>query len=228
MKKFVPLLAIAMVLCMCKKTLPPVNREYYFKNILFLGNATTLAPPNPLYQWYGNWGMAATVADSDYVHILTENFRGFNTQCIVSVKNIADFEFHFDSYDVDKELKATLSTKIDLVIIQIEGSTFDFDHALYEQRYAALINYIKNAAPNASILAVGSFWSGRDDVNLITKKYYAFTTLKSLNTDISNFAWGLFPNLDVQSHASNKGMKAIANIIWASVDSIRKTRPFVQ
>src|SRR4051812_102045 len=36
--------------------------------ILFMGNSITLNAPLPERGWHGNWGMAATAEDSDYVH----------------------------------------------------------------------------------------------------------------------------------------------------------------
>ncbi len=39
--------------------------------ILFLGNSLTLHGPKPEIQWTGNWGMAASAQDKDYVHLLT-------------------------------------------------------------------------------------------------------------------------------------------------------------
>jgi hypothetical protein len=47
--------------------------------ILFLGNSLTLHGPKPEIKWTGNWGMAASAQDKDYVHLLTAAINGQRT-----------------------------------------------------------------------------------------------------------------------------------------------------
>ena len=44
--------------------------------ILFLGNSLTLHGPKPEIEWTGNWGMAASAQDKDFVHLLTAAIDG--------------------------------------------------------------------------------------------------------------------------------------------------------
>ncbi len=59
------------------------------KNILFLGNSITYHDYCPSIGWYGQYGMAASSIDNDYVHILQ---KWFGDDKNYMVKNIADFE----------------------------------------------------------------------------------------------------------------------------------------
>ena len=42
--------------------------------IVFLGNSITLHGPAETVQWAGNWGMAASEQDKDYVHIMANSW----------------------------------------------------------------------------------------------------------------------------------------------------------
>ena len=43
---------------------------YPYNKMLVIGNSLTLHPPKPEISWYGNWGMAATSQENDFVHKL--------------------------------------------------------------------------------------------------------------------------------------------------------------
>lgn len=226
MKKLIvfSLLLIIIEVGCIKKNIRPVPKPFYFSNILFLGNSLTLAPPGPTRVWENNWGMAATAADSDYVHILTRKFLALNSNCVTAIQNTSEFEIHNADYDFDTELKSYRDRKPDLIIIQMgEEVPADFDRQVYEQRYADLIAYLKNGNPKVHIFAAGSFWTGREAFDTIMSRHSPFVSLSYLGRDISNYAFGTYPDSTVQSHPGNKGMRAISDVIWHGVDSLRKS-----
>jgi lysophospholipase L1-like esterase len=192
-------------------------------NILILGNSITQASANPSIGWNNNWGMAATVADSDYVHRLTVQFDNKNSKCKVTAFNIASFETGFASYDFDANLKAYRDSKPDLLIIRIGENVQDgFNATLFDTRYAALIAYFKSANPAIKVYAFGSFWPGKGVVDDIMKKYSPFLSLSYLGNDLSNYSFGLWIDSGIQNHPSNKGMRLISDAIWQQVGSLNK------
>jgi lysophospholipase L1-like esterase len=226
LKKLVVFALLGIIIGGCVKRTPlrPVPIPYYFSKVLFLGNSLTLAPPGPTRVWDNNWGMAASAADSDYVHRITRKLLIQNSNCVVEVQNTAEFEIHNNLYDFDTELKSYRDSKPDLIIIQMgEEVPANFDHAVFEKRYADLLAYLKTGNPGVHIFAAGSFWTGRDAVDEIMKRYTPFVSLSYLGLDNSNYAWGTYSDITVQAHPGNKGMRAISNAIWRGVDSLRKT-----
>ncbi len=88
--------------------------------ILFLGNSITLHGPAPAIGWSGNWGMAASAKEKDYVHLVLKAISqaaGKDPESVVT--NIAGFERQSDTYNIDAELKNELAFKPDLVIVAI-------------------------------------------------------------------------------------------------------------
>ena len=88
--------------------------------ILFLGNSITFVPPTAWCDWKGNWGMAASAEDKDYVHLLAKSIArltGKNPE--IRVANIADFERNYDTYDVLAKFKEHFDFKPDIAIVAI-------------------------------------------------------------------------------------------------------------
>jgi lysophospholipase L1-like esterase len=198
-----------------KQPAPPVPPAY---RILVLGNSITYSPANPSVGWNGNWGMAASVADSDFVHVLTKRLKTINPANDVLSKNIAEFENNFDTYNFDANLKTLRDAKPALIVIRIgENVTRNTEAALFEQRYKELLNYFKADNPSVKLLAVGSVWPDREMPTEIMKKYSDFIPLVSMQDDLSNYAFGKFADPGVASHPSDKGMATIANTIFKAV-----------
>ena len=64
--------------------------------ILFLGNSITLHGPSESIGWTGNWGMAASAEEKDYVHLVVQALTEPSAAPPkYMVRNIADFERQF-------------------------------------------------------------------------------------------------------------------------------------
>jgi len=222
MKQFI-LITLVVLFGACKKAyrvqLPQtVNKPLAFKNVLILGNSITYAPASLSLGWPGSWGMAATVADSDYVHILTARFKKANSDCVVTSSNISVFESSWSSYNIDANLHTFRDMNPDLVILRIGENVAQtgLDTASFGAAYKALVTYF---GTKPSILGVGSFWS-RPVTDAVMAKYGDFFSLASLGNDGTNYSFGLWTDPGIQQHPSNKGMRLIADSIWAHVNKL--------
>jgi hypothetical protein len=190
-------------------------------NVLILGNSITYSPMNPAFGWNCSCGMAASVPDSDFVHLLTARFKLINKSSVVVAKNIAEFERSFDIYDFADTLKPYRDAKPDLIILRIgENVTRFADSVLFEKKYVELINFLKINNPAVKILAAGSVWPDRDLSNEVMSKYSNYISLISIDSDYSNFSFGLFKDPEIQNHPGNKGMKAISDQIWVATQKL--------
>lgn len=191
-----------------------------FNNVVILGNSITYTTAYPPLDWYGNWGMAASAADKDYVHILTKCLQLRNPNVQVQVKNIQEFELGFTNYDFDGQLKTFKDTHPDLVLLRIgENLQANIDLNVFEQRYQQLINYFKTDSPNTIVVGASGVFYGMADPIMV--KYPPYVSLAAITKDTTNQAFGLFTNYAVQSHPGDKGMRNIASLIWAKIRTLK-------
>lgn len=206
-------------------------RPTAIRKILFLGNSITRHPPRAEIDWHDDWGMAATSADKDYVHLVTaEIARRTGKAPEVLVKNVAEFERRYSDYDVDAKLKDAFAFDADLFVLAIGENVPDLKSDADADRFEAAVARILagvRANHQPIIIVRGCFWpSEARDARLRKASEAAgarFVEISPLGRDPSNAARSerSFKHEGVGSHPGDKGMKAIADAIIASLDSVR-------
>ena len=210
----------------CKKDHSADNaaKKVPFTNILILGNSITYSPANPSGGWNGNWGMAASAEEKDYVHLLAAKFKQSNASSVVRAKNIAAFEVDNTTFNFDTELKTYRDQRPDLLIMRIgENVPSSFDSVAFAKRYQDLLAYLKVGNPNLKIVAAGSVWPNREYANIILSRYSPYVSLTFMGNDLSNYAYDMQNVSDgIKQHPGDKGMQVIAETIWAKIEALDK------
>jgi len=189
------------------------------KTVLILGNSLVRHSPSPEIGWYGDWGMAASVKDSDLVHLLISDIHHVDPSVVINFKNIADFERNFDTY-----LLSNLDSlkNPDMLIMKIAENVNDQkaidDHFILW--YDKLIKYIAPNDQSVKVIADG-FWA-KESINRLIEEYaiqkgYSYISLVGLSKDSTNMALGRFKHSGVAIHPSDKGMRMIEQRIWVSI-----------
>jgi len=195
--------------------------------VLYLGNSITLHGPAEKIGWTGNWGMAASSQASDYVHLLTAKIAaaaGGEPQ--VRVKNIAAFERTLDQYDIATELKEELAFRPELVIVAIGENVAalkeDADRDRFRTSLDALLKAI-NAAGARKVFVRSNFWVAPDKDAILRESAKAagatFVDLGEIGRDPSMMARSerKIDHDGVAAHPGDKGMKGIADALWAAI-----------
>lgn len=199
-----------------------------FRTILFLGNSITLHGPAPKIGWTGNWGMAASAADKDFVHIVTRSLaKASGGEPETMVKNVATFERQYANYDLKANLKDAVDFKADLVIVAIgenvPGLESEKERVQFEARVEKLLKEVRGAR-HPTIIVRSCFWPNRAKDEALRQACQqvggTFVDISGLSKSESNYARSErdFQHAGVAAHPGDRGMQAIADAILKALE----------
>ena len=150
------------------------------------------------------------------------------TQPEVRIENIADFERHYDTYDLDAKLKGHLDFEPDIVVVAIGENVpalaSEDAKTKFKDSFTKLLTALKNSGKPA-IFVRGCFWANKTKDEIMQKSCMAvggvFVDISGLGKDESNYARSerSFAHAGVANHPGDKGMKAIADALLKAVTS---------
>jgi lysophospholipase L1-like esterase len=194
----------------------------------------TCCPPSSI--WWGNWGMAATRPENDYVHRIMARLRETVPTATYDVTGLGGWEISTDFYHpyayapdvLDRE--GALGADTDLVIFRLGENVQDETN--FELALVSVINYVKEKAPNARIVVTGQFWTrpAREiacrNAAIRTGSTYVRICqydLPEYKETIGGLVYGddgyqhAITDYMVAQHPSDAGMEAIANAILDAI-----------
>ncbi|MEY4538368.1 MAG: hypothetical protein RLZZ306_125 [Bacteroidota bacterium] len=201
-------------------TLTIVKAQNYALKIAILGNSITGHGPANEIGWKGDWGMAASSKDKDFVRLIEKDLKSISQSIEVKELNIADFERNYQGYNLNNpNLNTIKNFNPDILILRLGDNIDDWkmDIPDFHKYLQGLVKYIANNR-SMRVVVTNSFWSSdtRDYAfqSFIEKYNYRFVDLNGLYSDKTNTAQGLFSDFGVAKHPSDKGMQAIKDRIW--------------
>ena len=193
----------------------------HIMKLLCLGNSITRHSPAPQIGWTGDWGMAASCMEKDYVHVLTAKLDAAGKHTETKFENIAEFEREPETYDFSA-FDAYRAWEPEVVVLRICENTPGEKLDAFGEAYERLISYFEGAKHKPVIFAVGPFWrndKAEELIRLAAEKHPGtarFVSLSALfSTDYQ--AIGLFEHAGVAGHPSDRGMEAIASILFDAI-----------
>ncbi len=126
-------------------------------NILFIGNSIT-AHAVAEY-WWGVWGMAATEADKDYVHTVTNSFDKY-IDTHYELHSFVPWETEeYDRTSLLPSLNTKLNEKCDLIVVELGDNLRSSSQTVSDIQadYEDLFEYCSERAQHAKIVTVGNF-----------------------------------------------------------------------
>lgn len=208
-----------------------------YKNVLVLSNSYGMHGRVFSYGWGGNRGMASSVKENDFVHLLERGLKQKDTSAVVDVVNVAVWERDFE-IDKSNLLDSFLTPDVDCIVFDAGGNVVDdngFSSALVE-----LMDYCFSKVPSAdgyinsrlfpSAVKDNALSAAADALNL-TYVNCAVSNQEDYTSRMGDYVWGDYTadngstwNEDIQvmypiahngvaSHPGDNGMLHIANSI---------------
>jgi len=202
------------------------------KKAVFLGNSITKHGPLAKIGWAGDWGMAATALEKDYVHLVVAHLSKAQGGVAPDfrVVNIAEFERNYESYDLAKNLKDVIDFQPDTVILAIGENVPELktpeNRESFKQRTIQLLTLLKGSG--AQLYVRSSFWAGGVKDALLKEAATAtgahFVDISTLGKDESLYARSerKIAHEGVARHPGDKGMQAIADAIANVIETSGK------
>ena len=205
-------LILLLVLSACHHPNPVFRANIgHVHRVVILGNSIVACPPIPDKGWNNSWGMAASAAERDFVHLLIDSIHARHPDVAIAFRNVSGFELRYRNYD----LHALDSFRgADLYILKLAENVPD-TATDFIPFYDRLIRYLDTAGGVKVIM--DGFWG--NPINDPLARYareqkYPFIPLDDLSRDTSMEARSLFADRGVGVHPGDKGMQAIAKRIW--------------
>ena len=193
--------------------------------VLFVGNSITKHGPAPDIGWNGNWGMAASEMNKDYVHLIVSELKKYHSvdysiaQCSKWETKYWDTENIMNTY-----YKSAREFDADIIVIRIGENIKNIENKeICKLNFQKMIEFF-NKSKKAKIIVTNLFWNHTvlnkiiEDVSI--ENGYIFCDISDLEMDERTMAIGEYDHNGVAVHPSDYGMKCIADRIKFCIGQI--------
>ncbi|MBO4769607.1 MAG: SGNH/GDSL hydrolase family protein [Clostridia bacterium] len=177
--------------------------------------------------WWNECGMAASVAEKDYVHVVAGNLEEKHGRVEFAAYNFSKWEITpNDRFQTLQLIDDLLKPDLNLITVQLSENVTE--KATLEEDFRELVNYIKNRCPDADIVVVDDYYFpeyGAMKKRVAEECGVKFADLSAIRGN-AEYKVGMgttvyasdgtphkIEHLGVSGHPGDKGMEYIANAI---------------
>lgn len=187
--------------------------------IMFLGNSITWHGPKADIGWYGDWGMAASSKEKDYVHIIMREISKHYPNAFFCIVQGAIWERSYKNCNYEENFSKAKNFSPDIIISKVVDNipNEEFEHEPFIESMIELHKYLSGIMKDVKIIRTSSF--GSNEVKDKAIKEYSekmgakYIYIGDINKNPKNLAIGLFEHGGVAGHPGDKGMQVIADRI---------------
>ena len=190
--------------------------------IVFIGNSITLHAVMPESGWFGEWGMAASSQENDYVHLVIRGIeRETGRPADARIRNLADFERGLLDYDHERD-RDLIDFQPDYLVFalgeNVPALESDAERQNFRKAFRKLVEEFLSGKKKPHIVIRGVFWPNewKDEIMSQTAAELGLTFVKAdIAENEGMMALGKFEHNGIQRHPGDKGMAEIAKRILA-------------
>ncbi len=185
--------------------------------ILIVGNSITRHGPKAEIGWTGDWGMAASAPERDYVHRLYEKLTAAGRDVFIRVRQASEWELHFSEDDCLSRFLEDRAFGADLVIFRLGENVPKEKRACFGEATETFVDYLANG--HADVLLTTGFWESpvQDGAIRALAEKRGFVCAEITCTEDAMMAFGLFEHKGVAAHPGDDGMEMIAARIASKI-----------
>ena len=190
--------------------------------VLFIGNSITWHGTKTDIGWSGDYGMAASAREKDYVHVLASMLGEKYGKVSVCIAQLASWEGNYVSDTILEEKYAPARDfDADIIVVRIGENMPKGSAPACKPYFDRMIKYFK-VREGQKVIITDSFWrnDARDSMirEIAEENGYAFCRIGDLENDPENMAIGQFEHRGVAIHPSDLGMERIAKRIFLKIE----------
>ena len=195
-----------------------LGKENAKTRILIVGNSITRHGPKPDIGWEGDWGMAASAEDKDYVHRLYAKLCEAGIDVYMRIRQCAFWERNYRKDDILSNYDDEHNFKADIVVFRLGENVLEEDLPYFKDALEKFIDYI--TPENGKVIFLTCFFKMDKldaDIRAVAKQRGDVCLEACFSSDETNMALGQFWHEGVSIHPSDKGMEAIADLIFSAL-----------
>lgn len=199
--------------------------------VLFMGNSIARNKPVPAIGWHGDWGMAATARDKDYVHrtvaLLAE--RGVAAEGVLADRDCPECDGAIDEQIHNMDQIERLKPRWVVIQLAEHSGVIELLSGKMTSQYRRLLQGL-TALKVPHIYCLGSWGEKEADGLHAQSIHYAirdfpgveFLPLHAASSDTANYGdTTLFKDAGVVWHPGDRGMEAMARILADAISADR-------
>ncbi len=198
-----------------------LGNENAKKRILIVGNSITRHGPKEDIGWSGDWGMAASAPEKDYVHRLHTMLTDANEDVYIRIRQCAFWERNYLNEDILSNYVGEKDFCADIVVFRLGENVPAELKPAFQQKLEEFINYI--CPKSGKVIFTTCFWANEivdDAIKAVASARGDVCLNGNFAVDEKMMALGKFEHSGVAAHPSDEGMEAIANSIFEAIQKL--------